>query len=105
MNYQEAKARAEVLKAMAHPVRVLLVQALAGGDQRVSDLLPGVRLAQSNLSRHLATLKKVGIVSDRRVGPNVFYHLESPGILGACTCAVEVVQAEVRRRQSLLKHA
>lgn len=103
MNYRQAKLRADILKALAHPVRVLLVQALQKGDQCVRDLNRLARINQSNISRHLAVLKKAGIVTDRRLGEKVLYHLQTPCILRAFTCAVEVVQEDSRRRNEYLK--
>jgi len=103
ITYRQAKTRADILKALAHPVRVLLVEALQTGDQCVRDLNRLARIHQSNISRHLATLKKAGIVSDHRVGEKVIYHLETPCILRAFDCAVQVVQADTRRRSEYLK--
>jgi ArsR family transcriptional regulator, arsenate/arsenite/antimonite-responsive transcriptional repressor len=103
MNYRQAKVRAEILKALAHPVRVLIVEALQKGDQCVRELNRLARINQSNISRHLATLKKAGIVTDRRLGEKVIYHLQTPCILRAFSCAAEVVQADSRRRSDYLK--
>jgi DNA-binding transcriptional ArsR family regulator len=103
MNYQQARIRADILKALAHPVRVLIVSTLTDGDQCVCKLNELADIDQSNISRHLAMLKKAGIVSDRREGMKVFYHLETPCILKAFECAVEVVKAESKRRNQNLK--
>ncbi len=103
MNYHQAKVRADILKALAHPVRVLIVSALTDGDQCVCELNKLAEIDQSGLSRHLANLKKAGIVSDRRDGMKVFYHLETPCILKAFDCAVDVVRADTKRRHEVLK--
>lgn len=103
INYRQARARAEILKALAHPVRVLIVNALTGGDRCVCELNRLAKIAQSNISRHLAVLKKAGIVTDRREGMKVFYHLQTPCILGAFECAVDVVRADAKRRGEYLK--
>ena len=103
MNYQQAKVRADILKALAHPVRVLLVNALTTGEQCVCVLNELADIDQSNISRHLASLKKAGIVSDRREGMKVYYRLETPCILKAFECAVEVVRADTTRRNKSLK--
>ena len=103
MNYQQAQIRAEIMKALAHPVRILLVNALSDTDQCVCELNTLADIDQSGLSRHLAILKKAGIVSDRREGMKVFYHLETPCILKAFNCAVEVVKADAKRRTESLK--
>ena len=91
------------MKALAHPVRILLVNALTGNDQCVCVLNKLADIDQSGLSRHLAVLKKAGIVSDRREGMKVFYHLETPCILKAFECAVDVVRSDAKRRNENLK--
>ncbi len=98
MDYRQAKARAEILKALAHPARVLIVEALSRGDLCVCDLNELLPIAQSNVSRHLTVLRKAGIVSDRRRGMKVYYRLETPCILRAFACCVEVVRTEGKRR-------
>ena len=103
MNYQQAKIRAEILKALAHPARVLLVNALTEGDRCVCQLNELVDINQSNISRHLAVLKRVGIVSERRDGMRVFHHLETPCILKAFECAVEVIRTDTKRRNKSMK--
>ena len=103
MNFEEARARADILKAMAHPIRVLLVQALSGGDRSVGELVGLADVDPSGISRHLSQLKRAGILSDRRQGMNVIYHLQTPCILRAFDCAVEVVRTETQRKHRLLQ--
>jgi ArsR family transcriptional regulator, arsenate/arsenite/antimonite-responsive transcriptional repressor len=103
MNYQQAQARADILKALAHPVRVLIVNMLTDGDRCVCELNALADIDQSNISRHLAILKKAGILTDRRNGMKVFYHLQTPCILRAFECAVEVVRTDTKRRNEHLK--
>lgn len=102
MNYEQARIRADILKALGHPVRVLIVDALTAGDQCVCDLNGLVSIDQSGLSRHLGILKRAGIVSDRREGMKVFYHLQTPCILKAFECAVEVVRSGTERTSKSL---
>lgn len=105
VNDDLARARvcAEVLKALAHPTRILLVEALRGGDKCVNDLCGLAPVDPSNISRHLTRLKAAGILSDRRVGTRVLYHLETPCILEACGCATRVVRSEAKRRSRALR--
>ncbi len=103
MNHEQAVLRATILKALAHPVRVLIVDALTTNDRCVCELNALADIDQSGLSRHLAILKKAGIVRDRREGMKVFYHLETPCILKALACTLEVVKADTRRTTRLLK--
>ena len=105
MNDDMARARvcAEVLKALAHPIRILLVEALREGDKCVNDLCRLAPVDPSNISRHLTRLKAAGILSDRRAGTRVLYHLETPCIMEACGCATRVVRSEAKRRSRALR--
>ena len=101
MNYDQAKIKAEILKALAHPIRILLVDALSVSDKSVTELNELVAVDQSTISRHLSQLKRVGIVSERREGARVIHHLETPCILSAISCA-ETVLKECHCSQSRL---
>lgn len=103
MNYTQASLRAGIMKALAHPVRILIVEALAGGERCVCELNRLSDTDQSNISRHLAVLKRSGVVTDRRDGMKVFYKLQTPCILRAFECAVEVAKADVERRSRDLR--
>ena len=105
MNYTHAKARADILKALAHPIRILFVDALSQGDMCVSELNKLVDVDQSTISRHLSQLKKVGIVSERKEGMKVIHHLECPCMLQAVGCTVDVLKNTARRRLADLKGA
>jgi DNA-binding transcriptional ArsR family regulator len=103
MNYSQAKIMAEILKALAHPVRVMIVDALKKSDRCVCELNELVDIDQSGISRHLAMLKKAGIVTDRREGMKVFYHLESPCILRAFECTLQVIRSEAKRKETIFQ--
>jgi DNA-binding transcriptional ArsR family regulator len=102
MNYEEAKARAAILKALANPIRFLIVDALSRGDLCVSELNRLVDVDQSTISRHLSQLKKAGIVSERREGAKVIHHLACPCILQAVDCSMQVLKIELNRRRKVL---
>jgi DNA-binding transcriptional ArsR family regulator len=98
MNTDQAKARAGILKALAHPTRILILDALSRGDRCVNDLRSLSAASLPTVSRHLDKLKKAGIVSERRVGPKVIHHLACPCILQALGCTLGVLQS-VKKRQ------
>lgn len=99
----QAKAKAEILKALANPIRLIVVDALRRGDLCVCDLNKLVGVRQPTLSRHLIQLKKAGIVTERREGPRVIHHLETPCILKAFDCALEVLKMHANRRERVLR--
>ena len=97
MNTAQAKARADLLKALAHPTRVLMLDALSRGDCCVNDLRSLAATSQPTISRHLEKLKKVGIVTERRAGKRVIHHLACPCMLQALECTCGVLQSVKKR--------
>ena len=102
MNIHQARAKADILKALANPVRLVVVDALRRGDLCVGDLNKLVRIRQPTLSRHLHLLKKAGIVTERKEGPRVIHHLETPCILQAFDCASRVLANHLSRQKSVM---
>ncbi len=64
-----------MIKALANPTRLLIVDLLASGEKNVSELIELTGEEQSNISKCLAVLKSNGIVKDRKDGMNVYYTL------------------------------
>ena len=100
MKYQTAVLYAGVLKAAAHPMRLRIIDELRKGDRCVRDLAALGTINQSNVSRHLATLEKVGIVSCKRHLTKVIYHLEAPEILEIVQPSAKVVERDLNRRNA-----
>ena len=70
------EARARIIKAMAHPTRLFIVDKLAqSGEQCVCELTEMVGVDMSTVSRHLAMLKNAGIIEDEKRGSQVYYNL------------------------------
>jgi len=65
-----------MIKALANPTRLLIVDLLATGEKNVSELIELTGEEQSNVSKCLAVLKSNGIVKDRKDGMNVYYSLK-----------------------------
>jgi ArsR family transcriptional regulator len=74
-----------LLRALADPIRLQVIQALAAGERCVCDLTTDLGLAQSKLSFHLKVLREAGLVADRQSGRWVYYRLRPEAIaaLGA----------------------
>ena len=71
---------AETLKAIAHPVRLQIVNILMGGECSVGQLVKTLGTKQSLTSQQLSILKSRGVLKSRRNGNVVFYALQSSGI-------------------------
>lgn len=82
MNWEQTRARAEVFKALGQPVRLRVAIALREGERSVSDLHKLVPVTMATLSRHLAVMKRAGLVRERHQGLHVFYRHASPLLPG-----------------------
>lgn len=80
------KLRAQILKAMAHPSRLMILEALKEGELCVCDLQKVVGSDISTVSKHLSVMKNAGIVEDRKAGLQVFYKLRVPCIMNFFEC-------------------
>lgn len=87
------ESRAKIIKAMAHPSRLFIVDELSRGERCVCELTAMIEADISTVSKHLRLLKQAGIVADRKEGLQVFYRLKTPCILQFFDC-VESVQRE-----------
>ncbi len=97
------EARARVLKAVAHPTRIFLVDQLARSERCVCELTAMVGADISTVSKHLAVLREAGIVRDERRGNQIFYHLEMPCVLDLFRCAEDVLRVRARRQMDLAR--
>lgn len=94
MNDPEDRFRrqAMVLKALAHPSRLQIVDRLSRGDCSVAELTELVGSDRTTVSKHLALLRAHGIVRDRRAGNAVHYTLLTPCVTGFFSCATQVLE-------------
>ena len=92
---RQYEARARVIKALAHPTRLLVVDELAKGECCVRDLTLMAGADVSTVSRHLSVLKQAGIVQDEKRGLQVWYTLRVPCILNFFHCVEDVLKANV----------
>jgi branched-chain amino acid transport system ATP-binding protein len=101
MKTEEFRALARIMKALASPVRLRIVDELSRGERCVGELQPLFPMNKSTLSRHVAALRNVGIVSERREGVRCFLKLQTPCILNVFECALGVIRSEARRQAKL----
>jgi ArsR family transcriptional regulator len=91
------KRKAQIIKALAHPSRLMMLDALAEGEMCVCDLQRLVGADMSTVSKHLSIMKNAGIVTDRKEGLKVFYRLRVPCVMRFFEC----IDAVLRDQQSV----
>lgn len=88
--------RAAVLKALAHPSRLMLLEELSRGERCVCDLHDLAGGDFSTVSKHLAQLRQAGLLDMEKRGLKVFYRLKSRCVLRLLECADRAVQSAAR---------
>ena len=86
------KHKAQIIKAMGHPSRLMMIDALAEGEKCVADLQQIVGSDMSTVSKHLSVLRNAGLVDDRKQGLQVFYSLRVPCIINFFGCVEAVIE-------------
>jgi DNA-binding transcriptional ArsR family regulator len=93
-------SRVRILKALAHPTRLCLVEKLARREFCVCELTERIGDDISTVSKHLALLRAAGVVSSERRGQQIFYRLRVPCVLDIFGCVESVLSDEARGANS-----
>jgi len=88
----------EVLKAIAQPTRLKIIQLLQDGEHCVCEIFPAIGHEQSNTSRHLQTMLKSGILNQRKDGLKIYYSLRYPEVLEMVRLAGQIAAHEATQR-------
>lgn len=83
MYLQIFELQGELLKALAHPRRLEVIQLLRDQELTVTDIYEMLDLPQANISQHLMILRDAGVVTTRREGKQIIYSLSHPKIIEA----------------------
>ena len=97
------EARARIIKALAHPSRLFIVDRLSQRDYCVQELAEMIEADISTVSKHLSVLRNAGIVKDEKDGQKVYYKLNCPCVLNFFTCVETVIATTVKEQAALLE--
>lgn len=97
------EARAKIIKAMAHPTRLFIVDELARSERCVNELTQMIGADVSTVSKHLSILKGAGLIKDEKRGTQVFYYLKMPCILNFFGCVESVLKTTAKENLSLIE--
>jgi DNA-binding transcriptional ArsR family regulator len=87
-------AAAELFKLLATPIRLKIISALCGQEKNVSQLLLEIATTQPNMSQHLATLHRAGVLARRRDATQVYYRIGSERVATLCRAVCMQIATE-----------
>lgn len=95
--------KAQFFKALAHPIRIRLLEFLAVGEASVQDLQRAVNADQPIVSQQLARLRSSGIVVTRKQGTLIYYAVADPMLAELLLVAKKILNRQLVGVQSLLE--
>ena len=95
--------QAEIVKSVAHPLRIAILDFLRNGEECVCDIAKHIGSERSNVSRHLSVMVKAGVLGSRKDGLKVIYELKTPCILDFFSCVTGVLKQQAKENEKLLK--
>ena len=97
-------AKAKILKALAHPTRIMIIEKLSeDGECCVCELVELANADFSTVSKHLTVLKQAKIVSDEKRGQQVFYTLRMPCSVRFMNCLESVIKSGVETQMEMFE--
>ena len=97
------EARAKIIKAMAHPSRLFIIEELDKKERCVNELTDMIGADASTVSKHLSVLKNAGLVADEKRGNSIFYSLRVPCIMQFMGCLEDVLSSNAKQHMEILK--
>ncbi|HUS71590.1 MAG TPA: metalloregulator ArsR/SmtB family transcription factor [Sedimentisphaerales bacterium] len=94
--------QAEIAKAIAHPLRIAIVDFLKDGEQCVCDIAEHIGSERSNVSRHLSVMVSAGVLQYHKQGLKVIYKLRAPCILDFFSCVTACLKQQAKDNEKLL---
>lgn len=96
------KIKADFLKALAHPLRLQIIEFLKKGEKNVGSIMKALGVPQSSLSRHLLALREAGILKSRQQGTLIYYDIEDNDIFHVLRPIAEMLRKKLKKTETVL---
>jgi DNA-binding transcriptional ArsR family regulator len=80
MEERVLELKAEILKALAQPTRLKILELLRNGEKCICEIVPAINGEQSNISRHISLMQKSHLVTTRKDGVKVMVKVSDPRV-------------------------
>ena len=97
------RLKASILQALAHPIRLKIVDFLCKGEKCVCEIVKEIKSERTNISKHLSILQKSDILTSRKEGLWIYYKLKMKCASKFLSCAEEIIKKQVKERIKLIR--
>ncbi len=102
ISFEEAEIRCRIIKAIAHPVRLIIIDLLKDKEHCFSKICEQFDLDKSTISKHLSVLKETGIITSKKAGKEVIYKLEIPCVIDFFECSTKVIEHNMKKHMAVV---
>ena len=95
--------KADILKAMAQPTRLRILELLREGEKCICEIIPAINGEQSNISRHISLMQKSHLVSTRKDGVKVMVKIRDPRIFEILDKVSSVLKTQIQEQNQLAR--
>ena len=103
MEDRALQLKSEVLKALAQPTRLKILEFLRGGERCICEIIPGVGGEQSNISRHISLMQKNRLVATRKDGVKVMVRVTDPKIFAILDQISAILRNQMSEQTRLMR--
>jgi ArsR family transcriptional regulator len=101
MEEQIIELKAEILKALAQPTRLKILECLRKGEKCICEIVPAINGEQSNISRHISLMQRSRLVTTRKDGVRVMVKVRDPKIFDVLDRISQILQSQIREQERL----
>jgi ArsR family transcriptional regulator len=105
MNKEFYKLKTSIVKAIANPTRLMIIDCLLNGEKSVSEIIELTGEEQSNISKSLGILKANGLIKDRKQGLNVYYSIKVCCMGEFFKCLNNIISENLKYQQELISNS
>ncbi len=94
--------KAEILKALAQPTRLKILELLRNGEKCICEIVPAIKGEQSNISRHISLMQKSHLVTTRKDGVKVMVKVSDPEIFNILDRVNSILRSQMNEQSRLI---
>lgn len=102
MKERVLELKAEILKALAQPTRLKILELLREGEKCICEIVPAINGEQSNISRHISVMQKSGLITTRKDGVRVMVKIKEPEIFEIIDRVGVFLKKQIQEQRRLL---
>ena len=103
MEERVLELKAEILKALAQPTRLKILELLRHGERCICEIVPAINGEQSNISRHISLMQRSHLVTTRKDGVKVMVRVRDPKIFYILDSITSILKNQMNEQRRLMR--